>query len=428
MIVEFSVKNFRSIKELQTISFVASGLKSAEENILVDARNIATDGNMRLLKTVGIYGANASGKSNIIKAIEYFLRAVRSEASSESNLGALYDPFLYEERGEDTECFFQLVLIVNQKKFRYGFTVRLNPASQEKSTREMIGSEWLFGTKEKNAGEYFTRKRQEVQTDKLDNEQRIPALPYPHTLFLTHAAAFDREGVCAQIRSFIRSWTISNFGASFENFRFGTIQLIEILRRKEDFLRLLRSFNLYYDDVIIEKDPHKPNFDEIDYEKIFFVKKVAGKDTFVRLNLGLTESAGTQKLFDISGFLLRAFALPIGGFINLDEIDSTFHPALLIRLIGLFNDPSINTNAIQVLFTSYDTNLLSPAILRRDQVYFTEKGEDDATRLYSLADLKGIRNDADFARNYLAGYYGAIPILEQFCQNTPTQVDGTLGK
>jgi hypothetical protein len=142
--------------------------------------------------------------------------------------------------------------------------------------------------------------------------------------------------------------------------------------------------------------------------------------------LGLTESAGTQKLFDIAGFLLRAFALPIGGFIILDEIDSNFHPSLLIRLISLFNDTSINKNCIQLLFTSHDTNLLSPDIMRRDQFYFTEKGEDEASRLYSLADLKSIRNDADFAKHYLAGYYGGIPILEQFKQNTPIQLDGTL--
>jgi hypothetical protein len=303
--------------------------------------------------------------------------------------------------------------------------VKRNPASQEKSTREMIGSEWLFGTKEKNAGEYFIRKELDVQKDKLDSELRIPSLPYAHTLFLTHAAAFDGVGVCAMIRTFLRAWTISNYGGGSQVFRFGTIELIESNEQKNEFLKLLYSFNLRFDDVVIERDGHRLDPTEVDYDQVFFLRR-GGQDSDIRLNLGRTESAGTQKLFDIAGFLLRAFALPIGGFIIVDEIDSNFHPSLLIRLIGLFNDPSINRNGVQLLFTSHDTNLLSPAILRRDQVFFTEKGEDDATRVYSLADLKGIRNDADFAKNYLAGYYGGVPILEQFRQSTSMKVDGTL--
>lgn len=120
-------------------------------------------------------------------------------------------------------------------------------------------------------------------------------------------------------------------------------------------------------------------------------------------------------MFDLAGLLLLTFGLPQSAFIILDEIDSNFHPSLLIKLVSLFNDPEINRSKSQLLFTSHDTNLMSPAIMRRDQFYFTEKKEDNSTRLYSLADLKGIRNDADFAKQYLAGYYGAVPVLENYC-------------
>ncbi len=98
----------------------------------------------------------------------------------------------------------------------------------------------------------------------------------------------------------------------------------------------------------------------------------------------------------------------------LEELDSYFHPSLVIQLIKLFNNPEFNKANCQLLFTSHDTNLLSPALMRRDQFYFTEKEEDDSTRLYSLADLRGIRSDADFARQYLAGYYGAVPQLTNY--------------
>ena len=111
---------------------------------------------------------------------------------------------------------------------------------------------------------------------------------------------------------------------------------------------------------------------------------------------------------------MRAFNLPQCAFIIIDEVDSNFHPFLLIKLVGLFNNPLLNKSKSQRLFTSHDTNLMSPSVMRRDQFYFTEKNEDNSTRLYSLADLKGIRNDADFAKQYLAGFYGALPVLEKY--------------
>jgi AAA15 family ATPase/GTPase len=429
MVVEFSVKNFRSFKELQTISFMATGLKSSEEYAEVDENNIVQDAGINLLKTIGIYGANNSGKSNMIKAIEYFIQAIRNEASSESNLALLCDPYLYQDNPVDTESFFQIVLIVDRKKFRYGFTVKKNSDIREKGSREVIINEWLFGTKEKNSGEYFTRTGLEIQKDKLPNDAAIPAVPYAHTLFLTHAAAFDAGGVCALIRSFFKQWTISNFSGNFEPFRFHSLRLIEIAQRKEDFLRMLSIFDLYYDDAYIERDLNESPYSMATPEKIFFIKtfRDGNKETSVRLNLALNESAGTLKLFDIAGFLLQAFNFTESGFVILDEIDSNFHPSLLLKMISLFNDRYINQSKVQLLFTSHDTNLLSPAIMRRDQFYFAEKRNEDATRIYSLSDLKGIRNDADFARHYLAGFYGAIPLLEQITHNIPTQHDDTLG-
>lgn len=420
MIVEFSVRNFRSIKELQTLSFEATGLKSPSEAIDVDKNNIAEDGSFRLLKTIGVYGANASGKSNIIRALEYFLQAIRNEASSESNLSNLCDPFLYQENPYDTESFFQMILLVNNKKYRYGFTVKRNSkireSTDDKYSKEMIVSEWLYGTKEKNMVELFTRKGLNVNKDSLSNNEKIPSLPYEHTLFLTHSAAHDSEGDSVSIRKYIQGWTISNFTNGLEPFRWSSLVLIENENNKKDFLELLSSFNLKYSDITIDKDVNKP-YRTVNQDKIFMTKPYKNKNNVtvnIKLNLSLNESDGTRKLFDLSGLLLRAFNMPVGCFIILDEIDSNFHPSLLIKLIGLFNNPLINKSKCQLLFTSHDTNLMSPSIMRRDQFYFTEKSEDDSTRLYSLSDLKGIRNDADFAKQYLAGFYGALPILEDY--------------
>jgi hypothetical protein len=312
-------------------------------------------------------------------------------------------------------------LIVKNRKYRYGFTAKKNNIEKanadEKVSKEIIVSEWLYGTKEKNMVEYFTRKGLEVEKEKLPNYDKIPPIPYQHTLFLTHSAAFDSEGDCATLRNYIVGWTVSTLISGLELFRRNTLRLLEEENKKKDFLELLSSFNLKYDDIILERDSEKTGSVVLPQDKIFMIKNyndTKNNPNEVRLNLCNNESAGTQKLFDLSGLLLRAFNLPQCAFIIIDEVDSNFHPFLLIKLVGLFNNPLLNKSKSQLLFTSHDTNLMSPSIMRRDQFYFTEKNEDNATRLYSLADLKGIKNDANFAKQYLAGFYGALPVLEKF--------------
>ena len=191
----------------------------------------------------------------------------------------------------------------------------------------------------------------------------------------------------------------------------------------------MASFNANFDDIIIDRDENKPDT-EISHDKVLLKKSFKNSSDInvpVILNLERNESAGMRKLFDMAGLLLRAFNSKLGGLIILDEVDSNFHPALLIKLISIFNTKSINKCNVQLLFSSHDTNLLDPSIMRRDQFYFTEKREDNSTRLYSLADLKGIRNDADFAKHYLSGLYGALPVLEDFFSENLNQENATLG-
>ncbi len=420
MIVEFSVGNFRSIKEIQTISFVATGLKSPEKYSYVDEQNIIHINQMRLFKTIGIYGANASGKSNIIKAFDYFIRAITKEASAESNLSNLAEPFLFQDSKNNSESFFQIVLFVNGKKYRYGFTVKRNielPKEDDSlKSKEIITNEWLYGRKEANMTALFTKGENGLKNN-LNNEQKIPPLPYEHSLFITHVSAFDKEGICFHIRNYLRGLTTSNFNNNHSKYRWMSIHFLNDKALKKNFLKLLATFNHKYDDIILKKDETSETVKIFPQEKIFFSKKYINSNnniSDIELNLGTTESAGTQKIFDLAGLLLRAFNLPKSGLIILDEIDSNFHPSLLVRLIDLFNDPEMNKSNSQLLFTSHDTNLMSPALMRRDQFYFTEKNDKNSTRLYSLSDLKGIRNDADFAKQYLAGYYGALPVLEKY--------------
>lgn len=426
MIVEFSVGNFRSIDKIQTISFVSTGLKSSEKFSYIDDNNITNSKkNLSLFNTLGIYGANASGKSNVIKALDYFIKVIISQPSDLSSLGSLCQPFLYQKDSEKTESFFQIVMIINDVKYRYGWTVKKNlekEIGETENSSEIVTSEWLYADKSKNMSPLFVRINEKLEKNNLPNKSAIPkAIPYKHTLFLTHAAAFDTNGDCKIISDHLRGYVTSNFEVNHDKFRWISIRFIEEFMTtdsKTDLLNLLTSFNLKYDDIELDSDGEIKYNKVFPQEKISFSKnfKIGNENKTISLNLRDNESSGSQKMFDLAGLLLLTFGFAKPALIILDEIDSHFHPSLLIRLINLFNDPNINKSKSQLLFTSHDTNLMSPSIMRRDQFYFTEKKEDNSTRLYSLSDLKGIRNDADFAKQYLAGYYGALPLLEDYCE------------
>ncbi len=427
MVVEFSVKNFRSISDLQTLSFVATNLKSSKENESLDFNNIVLDGENKLLKTIGIYGANASGKSNIIKAFEYFCEAISDLPSPESRLSKLTQPFLYQDNFEQKDSFFQIVLLLEGKKYRYGFTVKKNPdlKTNPNASREIITSEWLFGPKNTNQVKYFSRKKLLIDKSNLPGGDNIAPLEYDHTLFLIHAASYNKD-ICAKLRNNIKGYITSKFSSKNDFYRFHSIRQIENEDLKPRFLKFLNSFGLHYQDVYFKKDDESDNTYTLD--KVFLTKKSCNDyDKIVTLNMHENESDGTKKLFDIAGLLLHALNIEVGGLIIIDEIDSNFHPSLLIKIIELFNDPEINKSNVQLLFTSHDTNLMSPSIMRRDQFYFSEKEANDGTKLYSLADLRGIRNDSDFAKQYLAGFYGGIPVLSDYLTSKNIEEDGTLG-
>ncbi|MFY8187548.1 MAG: AAA family ATPase [Flavobacterium sp.] len=429
MVVEFSVKNFRSISDLQTISFAATSLKSSKENEQVDNNNIVSEDGMKLLKTIGIYGANASGKSNIIKALEYFCQSVSDLPSPESRLSRLTQPFLYQNDIENTASFFQIVLIVSGKKYRYGFTVKMNPEAlnNPEVSREVIVSEWLFGPKNTNQVKYFLRTNLQVDKTSLPGNESIASLEYEHTLFLTHAASYNKD-ICAEIRNAIKGFITSKFSIRSDFYRFHSIRQIEDIKLKPRFIDFLKSFGLNYSDIYFKKDDESNKKNNYPLDKLFLTKIACHNNSVsVTLNMEDNESEGTKKLFDLAGLLLHAFNIEKSGLIILDEIDSNFHPSLLIKLIRMFNDPEINKSNTQLLFTSHDTNLLDSTIMRRDQFYIAEKENNDGTRLFSLAELKGIRNDADFAKQYLAGFYGGKPLLSEFLNDNNLKNDGTLG-
>lgn len=415
MILEFSIGNYRSFHKIQTLDFRATNLVS--ENKLLDERNIVEKSNSKVLKTIGIYGPNGSGKSNIIKALHLFRRMVKSSLESEGVPDFIIEPFILSDEQDENAGYFQVYLLINNKKYRYGFSL---------GYKGEIHQEWLYGPAGKNETWYFKRTGQDI---KNNNEWFEEGLKLPleklrsDTLFITFVSAYDGP-ISSSIRGFISNkMTVEEFDMRSRSLvrqrvmysrNFRTNNLLEE-GNNELVLEWLKKAGLDYTSILLE-DNEKSKIPVVLLQKQIYNREGIPKGS-ATLSLRENESAGTQKFYSYIGWLSEKFA--DGGIFISDEIDNNFHPSLLKKLIGLFNDPEVNKAGAQLLFTSHDTNLLDPEILRRDQVYFTEKSSKEETVLYSLSDLKGIRNNADFARQYLAGFYGALPYLGSLSNSKP---------
>ena len=417
MVIQFSISNFRSINKLQTLNFRATNLVS--ENKEVDKKNIVEIGANKILKTIGIYGANASGKSNVIKGLAFFKNMVEHSLINENLSRNDISPFKLSVEKENHSGYFEIVLLLDSKKYRYGFTL---------TEEAEIASEWLSGPAEKKETYYFTRKKGEPLNINPLWFQEADDLPKEklrnNALFLSFCASYDGP-VSKAIKHFISQKINIDSSVSTNIFRSGSFlnksstDNLLIEGQKDIILSWMKEAGLIFSDVTLEKVEVSGRY----YGNlVLLTKDIYNSQGNIKgsaiMNLDEDESAGTRKFYSYIGILHKKFEE--GGLFISDEIDSNFHPSLLRRLICLFNDDKINKANAQILFTSHDTNLMDPEILRRDQFYFTEKSLSEETVLYSLSDLKGIRNNADFARQYLAGMYGALPLLGSYLEISNT--------
>jgi uncharacterized protein len=421
MVIEFSVANFCSFDQIQTLNFRATKLDSLDER--VEVNNVMNVEGQRFLKIIGAYGANASGKTNFIKAISFFKEMVVNSVVAEGFSALGVNPFRQAANSKQRPSYFQIVLLLKERKYRYGFTLDNNAD---------IGSEWLFGPADKNETFYFKRTHADIQinTEWFDEGTSLPEDNLrADALFLSFCSSYNGS-ISKSIRNFLfREVTVDAKINRRGNRKIGLIgspgglygltnHLLET-GNEEMILTWLKEVGLIYNSIRL------PN-EEVGFSNSVFLSKNVFDDFGnivgqTEMELNQDESEGTKKFYTYIGKLYRKFQQ--GGLYVCDEIDSNFHPSLLQKIIKLFQNPQINKANAQLLFTSHDTNLMDPCIMRRDQFFFFEKNLYDATKLYSLADLKGIRNNADFARQYLAGLYGALPVLGDFLEEEEDQTE-----
>ncbi len=418
MIIEFGVKNFRSIKDLQVLSMVAAPIKSKYPKL--DQNNtIRISDKLSLLRSAAIYGANGSGKSNIVKAVIAMLVFIRDSFKDDKVGERMTEPFVLNVETAEAPTFFQLTFICQEIKYRYGFEVYKNK----------VISEWLFGTPEKKEVYFFIREENEIRINEnqFGEGKDLISKTSESNLFLNICKAFNGP-VSKKITDFFSQRIVISTGVNDTAFRETTQSLMSQKLYKDKILSMLNVADFGVQDIrkirlTAEKLPQDTPPKELRSDAS------AGKNEFILVGRPVfdtdgtqkgnrtwmfdsQESDGTQKFFNYTGAVLDT--LDDGGTLILDEFDARLHPLLTKKLVEMFQNPSVNKNGAQLIFVTHDTNLLDNTLMRRDQIYFTEKNRFLETQLYSLAEFKGIRNDASYEKDYIKGKYGAIPFLGNF--------------
>ena len=427
-IQEFSFGNFKSFKDVQTLSLAAAKIKSSNKSI--DEDNVIygeNNENISFLKSKTIYGANASGKSNIVKALVTFIRIIKTSVKDDKVLH-LVDSFRLSTETENQPSFFQIIIWQKGVKYRYGFEL----------TDEEITAEWLYGKPGERELPYFIRENQQIiELDKtnfregnkllslMEEDAENNSVFRNDSLFISTLATFGFGKLSKQIVDGVASIIIIS-GLGHKGMYSLAGDSLEDSERKKymvDFLRYgdigiedLNAIEISSDDLPNDmEDDIKREFDKKKGRRLILStrKKFNKKLDFVEHESFLfrtNESEGTIKLFELSPFIYEA--IKDKRPIIIDEFDARLHPLLTQKILGLFN--SKENKGSQLIVPTQDTNLLSPNLLRRDQIEFVEKDKYGASHLYSLAEFKGIRNNASFEKDYFQGKYGAIPFLGNF--------------
>jgi AAA15 family ATPase/GTPase len=433
---EFSFGNFKSFKDIQTLNLSSAKIKS--KNPEIDTLNVIKGRNAEntsFLKSKAIYGANASGKSNIIKALATFIRIIRTSVKDEDILGDMVEPFRLSTETDSQPSFFQMIFWHNDIKYRYGF---------ELNDKNII-AEWLYGKPRDRELPFFIRDNQAViELDKtnfseghklmslLDDDSEDNDIFRHNSLFLSTLATFGFGKLSKQLVDSIATITIISglghqgmynyAGDSLKNKKKKSF-ILDFLKYGDVGIDDVDSIEVTSDDLPEDVDEDiKNDFEDRKKRKFListrkkFDKNLISTDS-ESFSFGNSESEGTKKLFELSPFIYDA--LKENGIIIIDEFDARFHSLLTKKILELFN--SDYNEGSQFIFTTHDTNLLSSNSLRRDQIEFVEKDKYGASHLYSLSQFKGVRNTASFEKDYIQGKYGAIPFLGDFSKLLNTE-------
>lgn len=412
MLIEFSVGNYKSFKEKVTFSMVAANIV-AKDKKLDDNNVFAVDNELKLLKSAAIYGANASGKSNLAKALSFMKWfMINSFKETQSTEKINVEHFRLSTETEKEPSFFEIVFLMDNQKYRYGF----------EATQDKVVSEWLFYVPKLRETKLFEREQNKITISKTYKADGIQRYTRDNALFLSVSAQFNIK-IAERILYWLTNQLNIISGLDDTAHIAYTIKCLIEDKNKNEIIQLIKNLDLGISDINIE--PIQINSDLLLNEINTIHRKLDNNDNYVsieKFDIEKQESKGTQKVFALAGTLINT--LKIGKVLVFDELDARLHPLISFAIVNLFNSKETNPNNAQLIFMTHNTNLLSNKLFRRDQIWFTEKNRYGVTDLYSLAEYK-VRNDASFESDYIKGRYGAIPYTENLnYRNYKGETDG----
>lgn len=407
MLIQFRFENFKSFRDDTILDFSATRITEHGEHIVLQ-------GNEKLLPIAAVYGANASGKSNIVEAFRFMVTYVKKSFQYGGNdetkqAGkAAYTPFLFDTAYQDAESSFEVFFInsdtEDEKTYNYGFTLNHDGIEEEwlnvKAKTARTSKRIFYRSNSGLDLRYIPSKMQENLRLSLEKETLIVSL-----------GAKLRIDILKLVWDWFDHQKFADFSDPFEN-------AFLARRLPSDFLdkqvqQKVVSYLSAFDSSIVDFHAEK-NEDG----KSMKVESIHRRDNGTMAALPLAqESSGTLKM--IALYPVLQSVLDHGSALVVDDLDAQLHPLLVRDILLIFSNPEANSNHAQLFFTTHDTWLLSSNLLRRDEIWFTEKDSNGASSLYSLADFEDddgikIRKDENYEKNYLLGKYGAIPTLKNF--------------
>ena len=421
MLIKFKIKNFRSIKDEVVLDMQATSDKTrvGEATFENEKADIA------LLKSVAIYGANASGKSNILNAFDSFKFILMNSLNYPNNQNPLQHFFFKLDKdcyNKDTE--FEITFLMNNEIYIYGFSFNQDGFNKEYLIKnKKIDSEKDF--------ELFKRENQAFITrEDLFKESSEDLQNQTHKKSLHLSLLNQRNGeITKQIFETIFKMNFINcINQKQIGYNITTQYYLQNKERADNIIKSMKSMDRSIDNFVIKQNkkhisqiPNIPEFivkDElqknpqgiININEIYLERKDQDGN-IIKFDFDLDESEGTKQYFALMGIMYNT--LERGGVLFLDEFNASLHPIMCKYIVEIFNNKMTNPNNAQLIFATHDTILLDKDLMRRDQIYFAQKDKNIATELFSLADISERKEGVSFAKRYLEGRYGAIPYIKE---------------
>jgi len=415
MLLQFTVNNYKSIKDTTIFSMATSSK---------DSGNAFKVKKYELLQSAILYGANASGKSNFLKALAFMRRIVLNIDKVILSTDSLkHYPFKLNTETEDSSSSFEMVFFIKETKYRYGFEI-------DKNT---VYSEWLYADENGKESKLFYRDidENELYINRIKFKEGLKLKVSKNQLFLWKCD--QEEGkISASILKWFSHLNMID-GMEHEQYIDEAMKQMKNDTFKKELVELIKTADIGIEDVFLEEEdvprsviedmilPSELKEKLLESNDLKSLSLLTQHKKFDENNneigntifeLDREESKGTRKFFKMSAPILNT--LREGKVLIIDELDASLHPMLTKHLIKLFHDDKINTKNAQLIFATHDTNLLNESMFRRDQIWLTEKDKYGATELYSLAQFKNVRKNEDFEKKYIQGKYGAVPYLKNF--------------